>query len=246
MVGAKGLWIVDFHTHLGDFPLFNVRLNAEELIDLMNANGIERAVVFSLPNELTLNAVKRYPDRLLGFVWVNPKEEASVSLVRKAVNEWGFRGVKLHPLIDGYLPDDPIVYPIMEEASRLRIPVIFHSGHPPWSLPWHYGNLADRFPDVTIVLGHMGHGHIVYINASIDIARKHENVVLETSGMPMHSKIKEAVERVGVTRVVYGSDAPFGHPAFEILKVKVSGLTDEELRMVLRENALKLLSSGSG
>jgi len=45
---------------------------------------------------------------------------------------------------------------------------------------------------VPIVLSHMGHGHIVYINGAIEVAKRNDYVFLETSGMPMHSKIKEA------------------------------------------------------
>jgi len=86
----------------------------------------------------------------------------------------------------------------------------------------------------------MGHGHIVYINGAIEIAKKHENIYLETSAMPMHVKIKEAVEKVGRERVIYGSDMPFGHPAFEIEKVKVSGLREEELEYVFYRNIVEL------
>ncbi|RLE93354.1 MAG: amidohydrolase [Thermoprotei archaeon] len=234
--------IVDAHTHLGDFPLFNVGLNAESMIKIMNEYGIEKAVVFSLPNELTLKAVKKYPERLIGFIWINPHQgEKALEQIDQAVLEWGFKGIKMHPLLDAYLPDQDIVYPVMERARKYRIPVLFHCGHPPWSLPWHFSSLADRFPDVTIILGHMGHGHIVYINGAIDVAKKHDNIYLETSGMPMHSKIKEAVEVLGADRVLYGSDMPFGHPAYEILKVKVSGISEEDLRLVLRENTLRML-----
>jgi len=234
--------IVDAHTHLGDFPLFNVGLNAESMIKIMNEYGIEKAVVFSLPNELTLKAVKKYPERLIGFIWINPHQgEKALEQIDQAVLEWGFKGIKMHPLLDAYLPDQDIVYPVMERARKYRIPVLFHCGHPPWSLPWHFSSLADRFPDVTIILGHMGHGHIVYINGAIDVAKKHDNIYLETSGMPMHSKIKEAVEVLGADRVLYGSDMPFSHPAYEILKVKVSGISEEDLRLVLRENTLRML-----
>ena len=76
----------------------------------------------------------------------------------------------------------------------------------------------------------MGHGNIVYINAAIDVAARNPNVFLETSGMPMHAKIREAVERVGPDRVLYGSDAPFHHPAVELAKVRVSGLPQDLAR----------------
>ena len=91
-----------------------------------------------------------------------------------------------------------------------------------------------------IVLGHMGHGHIVYINGAIEVAKRNDYVFLETSGMPMHNKIKETADVVGVDRVLYGSDTPFGHPAFERKKVEVSGLQRDELDKVLGENASRL------
>lgn len=237
--------IVDAHTHLGSFPLFNVSLDADSLIKLMDDNGLNHAILFSFPNELTLDAVSRYRERLSGLVWVNPHDgESALKAIEVGVKEWGFKGIKLHPLLDAYLPDSEIVFPVMELANELRIPVLFHCGHPPWSLPWHFGDLADRFSDVQIVLAHMGHGHIVYINGALEIAYKHNNIYLETSGMPMHGKIKEAVCKVGVDRVMYGSDTPFGHPAFELKKVEVSGINSYELEKVLSKNAIELFDLG--
>ena len=234
--------IIDSHTHLGEFPLFNVKLSSDEMIQTMDECKIAKSVVFSLPNETTLDAVKRHPSRLIGYVWINPhRGEEALQQIDTAVKEWGFKGVKMHPLLDSYLPDQDIVHPVMERAKHHNIPVLFHCGHPPWSLPWHFGNLADHFPDVKIILGHMGHGHIVHVNGSIDMAMKHENIFLETSAMPMHSKIKEAVDRVGEDRVLYGSDMPFGHPAVEILRIKVAGLTETQLNKVLSQNLLSLL-----
>jgi len=232
---------IDSHTHLGSFPMFSVSLNADEMVSIMNQYDIRKSVVSALPNELTLNAVKQYPDKLVGLVWINPYDgDKAVKNIDTALNRWGFKGIKMHPLLDAYLPDQEIVHPTMDQARKYKIPVLFHCGHPPWSLPWHFGNLADTYPDVTIILGHMGHGHIVYINAAIEIAEKHENIILETSAMPMHSKIKEAVEKVGENRVMYGSDMPFGHPAFEIKKVEVAGLTKKQLILVLEKNAHRI------
>jgi hypothetical protein len=216
-------------------------MDVESLLHIMDEHDIVHSVVFSFRNELTLNAVKNHPDRFTGLVWVNPLTgEKAVNKIREGCKEWGFRGIKLHPLMDAYLPDSEIVHPVMEQAEKFKIPVLFHCGHPPWSLPWHFENLADRFSEVPIILGHMGHGHIVYINGAISVAQKFDNVYLETSGMPMHTKIKEAVDKVGLNKVLYGSDAPFGHPAFELKKVEVSGLKKHEISRVLGENAQEL------
>lgn len=233
--------IIDSHTHLGDFPLFNVELDVDGLIQMMDDWEITKSVVFSLPNQITLEAVKKYPDRLAGLVWANPhRGEKALREIDSAIKEWGFKGIKMHPLLDAYLPDQDIVHPIMDLARKHKVPVFFHCGHPPWSLPWHFSNLADVYPDVIVIMGHMGHGHIVYINGAIEVAAKHDNIVLETSGMPMHTKIREAANRLGVERVIYGSDSPFGHPAFEIPKVKISGLSNQQLSLILGDNTAQI------
>ena len=100
------------------------------------------------------------------------------------------------------------------------MPTLIHCGHPIFTLPWSIEELIVEFPELKVVLGHMGHGNIVYINAAIDVAARHPNVWLETSGMPMHTKIRTAVERVGEDKVMYGSDAPFHDPGVEIRKVR--------------------------
>jgi len=260
---------IDSHTHLGDFPLFNVKLDVKGMLQIMDECNLSKCIVFSLPNELTLNAMRKYPERIEGLVWINPYHgDEAIRLIDKAMTEWGFKGIKMHPLLDAYLPDQEVVHPVMDRARKYQVPVLldaylpdqevvhpvmdrarkyqvpvlFHCGHPPWSLPWHFAALAETYPDVTIILGHMGHGHIVYINGAISIAKKHENIILETSGMPMHSKVKQAVSEVGETRVIYGSDMPFGHPAFEIKKVEVSGLTKKQLDLVFDQNARKIFS----
>jgi predicted TIM-barrel fold metal-dependent hydrolase len=147
-----------------------------------------------------------------------------------------FLGLKLHPLIDGFLPNDPSVHPLIELIVERHQPVLIHCGHPIFTLPWSIEELAVSFPEAKIVMGHMGHGNVVYINGSIDVALRNPNVYLETSGMPMHTKIREAYERVGETRVLFGTDVPFHHPVVEIAKVRVSGLSPEGVERVLSKN----------
>lgn len=235
--------VIDAHAHLGEFGGWaNVHVTAEEMIADMETFNISKTVVFMIPNDIVREAVKRFPDRLIGFVWVNPYEgQKAVDQVKRAVNDWGFQGIKLHPLIHAFIPSDEIVLPIMELARQFKLPVLFHTGHPPFSLPWQIGEVAELFPDVPIIMGHMGHGHGCYIHGSILTAKKYPNLYLETSGMPMHTKIREAVEQVGPDRVMYGSDTPFHHHSVEMQRVRVSGLDDTNLKKVFYESAAKLL-----
>jgi uncharacterized protein len=69
--------------------------------------------------------------------------------------------------------------------------------------------------------------------------------VLETSAMPYPAKILEAVERLGAARVIYGSDGPVCSPRIEVEKVRLAGLDAESERLVLGENARRLLAAVS-
>jgi len=234
--------IIDAHAHVGRFGSWaNVSCTDSELLDKMDAANVEKAILFAPDNLSVRNAVIAHPKRFVGYVWPNPHESGALSLVREAVKDWGFRGIKLHPLVHAFLPTDEEVLPIMDFARRERIPVAIHSGHPPFSLPWSIGELAEMYPDVRIVMLHMGHAHGVYIQAAINTAKRHDNIILETAGVSMHSKIKEAVEKVGEERVVFGSDYPFHDYSVELQKVKVAGLTRRQEELVLRSNAKKLL-----
>jgi len=175
-----------------------------------------------------------------GLVWANPKHPDAVAEARDYLSGPEWRGIKLHPLLDGYLPDDPLVWPLAELAAGRGLPVLVHCGHPPFSLPWSIEQLAARFPELTVILGHMGHGNIVWIDGAIEVAQRRPNVFLETSGMPMGPKIAEAVCRLGAGRVMYGSDSPFHDPAVEQFKVARCGLAEEELAMVMHGTAQRV------
>lgn len=232
--------IVDAHAHLHRWsPDFGVSLTARELKRLMRDYHYDKAIIMDRDNAWIAREVKGSKN-LYANVWVNPKEKDCERAIKTYLKRQNFVGIKLHPLFDGYTPDSPIVRPVAQLAESVGVPIQFHCGHPPFSLPWSFEPLAREFPKVKMVLVHMGHGHIVYINGTIAVAERNKNVYLETSGMPMHTKIKEAMERVGKDRVMYGDDAPCGHPSWELEKTHVSGLNEKDLRLLLGENAKKL------
>ena len=103
-------------------------------------------------------------------------------------------------------------------------------------------NDAVVHPQVRIVMVHMGHGNGIYIQAAIDLSKKHDNVYLETSGMPMHTKIREAYNTVGNERVFWGSDAPFHHYRVEMLRTEVCGLPESALENIFYRNIKRFLA----
>lgn len=237
---------IDAHTHIGDFGGWaKVKITADELIKQMDEYEIEKTILCGTgpeDNDEVLKAYKKYPDRVLPLVYLSPFDgEKAVEMLEHYVKEEGFKGVKLNPLKHAYVADADFMDPIMQKAEELNVPVFIHCGHPPYSLPWSIALLAERFPKVKVIMIHMGHGHGVYIDASLKMARRHSNLYLEMSGMPMQTKIREAYETVGKDRIMFGTDAPFHHPTIEIQKVLTCGLGDKELEDIFYNNAAKLM-----
>lgn len=231
---------IDAHSHVGYFGDWSdVGITAEELVHQMDEYNVEKAVIATYPVKESIDAVDRFPDRFAGAAWVNPMDPDACDIIRDAVLNHGFKAIKLHPLIHAFRPTDECVFPIAELAQELDIPLTFHTGHPPHSLPWAVAEVADRYPDLKILMIHMGHGNGIYVQSAVDMAKKYPNIYLETSGVSMANKVKEVYETIGPDRVMWGLDAPFHIPAAEILKIALCGLNDKQLEDVFYNNAKK-------
>lgn len=232
---------IDAHSHVGWFGGWsNVGITPEEMIEQMDEYNIEKTVISTYPMKESVEAVDRFSGRLVGAAWIDPNEPGCLDQVIDAVEGHEFKGIKLHPLFHSFLPNDECVFPVAELARKYDIPLMIHTGHPPFSLPWSVAQLADIYPEVKMVMIHMGHGNGMYVQAALDMARKYPNLYMETSGMPMHTKIKEAYE-IAPDRIMWGLDAPFHHPTVEMQRTIVSGLSDKELEDVFYHNCKNLL-----
>jgi uncharacterized protein len=138
------------------------------------------------------------------------------------------------------------VWPLIELLVERGLPALIHCGHDVFASPWAIEVLAQRYPDAKLILGHMGHGHIGYINGSIEVATRNPNVYLETSGQPMGSKIATAVEQLGAHRVMYGSDAPFHDPAVEQFKVRRAVTREADQEVVMHRAAQAVFFGSDG
>ncbi|MGH2372289.1 MAG: amidohydrolase family protein [bacterium] len=248
------MFVIDAHTHLGrgdehygKQALWESKTAflAPDMKSLMDEVGIDMAVAFGLGRpghedrvKPVIDAVQRFPERFVGFFWANPWEGNSRAEFVRAVREYGFAGLKLHPILDAYQANHSIVFPLIEAAGELGVPVTIHS-HQPGSQPALIGDLAARFPRVTIIMAHMG---MAAYRDAIYVAQKEPNIILETSAQPWtHRIIRVAAERVGIDRIIYGSDAPLHHPRVELTKIEVAGLSPEEKAKVLGGNVARLL-----
>jgi predicted TIM-barrel fold metal-dependent hydrolase len=219
----------------------------DTVLSLMDTHKIERAVVFPgteiVPDNIGMaGVIAAHRDRFLPFAWINPAidiREAANELSR-LVEEKGFVGMKLHPLFHAFFPNRPFIRPLMERCRHYGLPVLVHSGHSPYCTPWQVAELAAEYPDISFIMDHMGYQY-GWVDDAIIQAEKYPNIILGTTAMPFHEKIKLAVETIGAHRVVYGSDAPSIHPLPEIQRVRLAGLSPEEETLVLGGNISRLL-----
>jgi predicted TIM-barrel fold metal-dependent hydrolase len=242
--------IIDAHLHVDDIPALGWQLDASECIRRMDEAGIERGVVMTIvdapevnPDALDLiaDACARYPGRLDAFARIHPwYGETSVALLERAF-ALGFKGLKLHPVTTIAHPAGEDTLRLIRVAAEHRAPTLFHCGDEPLTTPLSVARAAAACPEATIILGHMG-GYF-HVDEAIAVAERYENIVLETSAMPYPEKIRQAVTRIGATRVLYASDGPACSPRIEVEKVRLARLAPEAERLVFAENALRLLEA---
>jgi len=239
--------IIDAHVHLGKCRQTGINGNADFLIKTADKLGIDKLCVSSLRglhydfytgNLEVLEAMKRYPSRIFGYVNVNPYfGEEAVKEVRKYIKEYGMIGVKLHVVEGMWTGSDPCLNPIFEEAIKLGVPIKIHAEAN------DIDTMADRFPDATIIMCHMGGGGDWL--KGVRIAKRRDNIILDTTSTCMDvGMVEEAVEAAGPERVVYGSDMPLLNPVTQLAKVKTANIDEEAKRLILGENITRILGLG--
>jgi predicted TIM-barrel fold metal-dependent hydrolase len=241
--------IIDAHLHVDDIPALGWKLAAGDCVRRLDEAGIEKGVVMTIvdapevnPDALDLiaEACAAHPGRLEAFARIHPwYGDESVSLLERAIGELGFKGLKLHPVTTIAHPAGADTLRLIRAAAAHGAPTLFHCGDEPLTTPLAIARAAEACPEATIILGHMG-GYF-HVDEAIEVAERHANLVLETSAMPYPEKIREAVERLGPERVIYGSDGPACSPRIEVEKVRLAGLDADSERLVLGENAARLL-----
>ncbi|NPV68422.1 MAG: amidohydrolase [Anaerolineae bacterium] len=213
--------VIDAHNHIG------IRHGAKQLgadlVAKMDAAGVDKAVIFpflegNFTNDPIKEAYDQFPDRLIPYCSVNPWQPDAVEEIRKCVEDWGFKGLKLHPTINGFhLSDHGLVDPLFSAARDLHIPIIVHGASDLYNSPPEFAEMARAFPQVPLMMAHMG--FFWSVDQAIDYAKELPNLYLETSRAPIF-EIAEAVKRLGPEKVIWGTDSPFVDYEWEFKKME--------------------------
>lgn len=242
--------VFDVHAHVGHSKYSDDLISAEVVLKVMDNSGIDRAILLptaSTGRYITAQQMKaevdKSPDRLVGFFSSDVKAKDAVELFTEAVTRYGAKGMKIHPVYAACAADDEKwVYPLLERAGELNVPVMFHSGEAPYATPWQIGLAAMDFPKTTIILEHMGFDAMCFTDAAIKMARKCENIILGTTGVMYEFPITKAVNAIGDDRIVYGGEIPMNNPLHEIQKVRVAKIKDESKEKILGKNIARILN----
>jgi uncharacterized protein len=259
-----------------DRPSLQGWADAPTLLADMEAAGVVRAVMLGWywENQETCEQQNRWyrdwavahPGELQWFATVHPAAgDRALQEVERAAAEGAAGLGELSPAGQNFSLRDPSFLRIAELAAGLNLPINFHVNEAlgrnrPGRL---FDNLADfqwlaaQFPELRIILAHWG-GMIPFFELNRAVRREMQNVYYDTAASPLlydRRVYRAVVDVVGPEKVLFGSDYPLllyprqeQLPGFRriVEEVSSSGLTDDELRLILHDNAQRLFGDHPG
>lgn len=162
--------------------------------------------------------VSQQPEKLIGFLSLDPTQPGWQQELQFGHQELGLRGIKLLPMYAGFRPDDERLNPLWDYASRNQLPVLLHTGTTfisqaplEFTLPRLLDTVAIRFPELRLILAHLGHP---FEGECVAVIRKHPNVYADVSALhyrpwQLYNSLM-LVQEYGVWhKLLFGTDYPF-------------------------------------
>jgi len=218
------------------------------------------ATGWDIPNDAVAAQVARAPERLLFFASVDPLKPDYLAVLEGFHRQLGAVGVKLAPLYQGVHPRDPRYLEIYRYCERHGLPILFHVGTSfvggtplEYSRPVHFDALALDFPELRMVLAHIGHP---WEGETIAVIRRNPHVYADLSALyyrpwQFYNSMRLLVEYRTEAKLLFGSDFPFTTTADSIAGVRnlnaiisQSGLPfvpEQVIEDVIHRDSLKLL-----
>lgn len=244
--------IVDMHGHMGPYLAIHLpRASLEGMIRTMEQCGY-RMLVFShhaalncpdIGNAPCIEAVRRYPDRLRAYMSINPNYPEIIARDISAFNSHRdvFVGLKLLAGYHGLPWDAPAYEPAWRFADERRLLLLGHTwGGSRVDGQEQVRKMAERYPDVRLLLGHSLHGAW---EDAVAIAKEFPNVYLELTAVLDDRGPLEMFVHAGLARkLLFGVDLPWFDPHQGIGAVLSAEITDEDRHDILHRNAERLLA----
>jgi len=231
----------------------------ETLLRLMAEAGVDRTVIiqviyYTWDNSYLADVLKRYPKQFRGVARVNPEDPAAPDHLSR-LTEQGFRGVRLSPAANtsGDWIRGPLMPPLWKRCSDLKVPMTILA--PVTRMP-DIARLADRFPELTIVIDHMADCPLNQpdqLQKLLDLHRYPKLYVKISHSWSLSSQpypyldsqqqIKRLYDVFGPQRLMAGSDWPLVEQyctykqAIDIARKKIAFLNAEDRRWICGQTA---------
>lgn len=246
---------VDVHCYYGKWGFPIPDMSVQDILDTMRRAQMEKCVVMSaesiqydfVAGNAELAQIIRPHDCLFGYVYLNMHyPEQSMEEVKKHLGSDKFVGVKYNGEYSRAPACAEANDPMFElVAKQYGVPLLLHTwaeaehgNAAAYSLPSQALELAEKFPTLKIIMGHMGGTEWT---SAIDAAARAENLYLDTCASYADSdKVGTAVKRLGAEKVLFGSGMTEGNPFMQKHAVLDADVTAAEKELVFRENALRL------
>jgi predicted TIM-barrel fold metal-dependent hydrolase len=212
-----------------------------------------------VPNEAVVEFAAKNADIALAFASLDPTRGASaVDEARRLVAAGGVRGLKLHPPIQQFSPNDRLAYPLYEVFAEARLPVIFHTGHSgigtgmpggggvrlKYGNPMPIDDVAVDFPEMPII---MAHPSFPWQDEAISICLHKPQVYIDLSGWSPKYFSPTLVQYSNTLlkhKVLFGSDYPLLTPDRWLADFEKISIKDDVRPLILKENAVRLFGLG--
>lgn len=203
-----------------------------------------------ISNEEVAGWVAAHPDRFAGIAAVDLRRPMeAVRELRRCVTELGFKGLRVVPWLWEAPPTDRRYYPLYAACVELGVPFFTQVGHTGPLRPSETGRpipyidqVAIDFPELVIVGGHIGYP---WTEEMIAVARKHENVYIDTSAYTAKRYPPELIRymksRSGRRKVLFGTNYPMLSPERALEGLDAHDLDEETRAAFLHGNAQRLL-----
>ncbi|MBQ3141027.1 MAG: amidohydrolase family protein [Clostridia bacterium] len=222
------------------------------MLELARSTGVDVSVVQPIATKPSQNetinhwAASIMNDEIKCFGTVHPETENFREVVHE-IKQLGLYGVKFHPEYQQFNIDDEKYYPLFEAIFNEGLPVLFHTGgdvafRPPFrSLPQQTARMAKHFKGATIIGAHLG-GFDMWEDAVENLKDSGIYVDLAvTASFVRGEMLRRIIMEYGCDKVLFGSDSPWGSPAFEQGSLAEIDLTEQQRELICYKNAERIL-----
>lgn len=206
-------------------------------------------------NDAVADLAAANPDVIIPFASIDPtRGPEAVREARRLVSAGRVRGLKLHPPLQQFSPNDPLAYPLYEVFAEAKLPVLFHTGHSgigtgmpggggvrlKFGNPMLIDDVAVDFPDLPIILAHPS---FPWQDEAISICLHKPTVYIDLSGWSPKYFSPTLIQYANTllkTKVLFGTDYPLITPDRWLSDFDKIAIKDEVKPLILKENAVRL------